>query len=133
MNYEPVYQTLKTKLEALIQNVAVRLPNEPPAKATDCDIDISVTEVDANFYTEEENRRDISIDLLISVPVSTGTERIHNIASQIVKEFNPLRFGCFWTGQREYYVRIQSAGQRRPNITHDFYQVNIRILAIIDI
>ena len=132
MNYETVYQTLKTKLTALVPSASVRLPNEPPAKDTELDIDVSVSEVDTNIYTEKENKRDVSINLLLSVPVSTGTERIHNIASRLVTAFNPLQGGSFWAGKREHYVRINSAGQRQPNISGERYQINVRILATID-
>ena len=131
MNYETVYQTLKTKLLALVPNASVRLPNEPPAEKTELDIDIFVSEIDDNIFTEDETQRDVSINLLLSVPVSTGTERIHNIASRIVMEFNPLQGGSFWTNKREHFVRISSAGLRTPNISDDCYQINVRISAII--
>ena len=131
MNYETVYQTLKTKLTTLVPSASVRLPNEPPADDTELDIDVSVSEVDSNVYTEESTKRDVSINILLSVPVSTGTERIHNIASQLVTDFNPLQGGSFWTDKRERYVRIKSAGQRQPNISGMKYQINVRILATI--
>ena len=132
MNYETVYKTLEKKLKALVPNASVRLPNKPPAKSKEMNIDVSVTEIDSNIYTEEETKRDISINLLLSVPVSTGTESIHNIASRIVTAFDPLQGGSFWTDKREYFVRISSAGQRQPNITDTLYQINVRILATID-
>jgi hypothetical protein len=131
MNYEAVYQTLQTKLQELVPNAAVRLPNRPPKDKTEFDIDISVTETDSNIFTEEETKRNISINLLLSVPVGDGTEAIHNIASQIVTAFNPLQGGDFWTDKREYYVRVQSAGQRQPHMTDTSYQINVRILATI--
>ena len=131
MNYEPVYKTLETKLAALVPNASVRLPNRQPAKPTDLDIDVTVSEIDNTIFTEEENKRDLSINLLLSVPVSSGTERIHNIASKLVAAFNPLKKGSFWTSGREYFVRIRSAGQRQANISGNPYQINVRILAII--
>ena len=131
MNYEVVYQTLKAKLQALVPNASVRLPNEPPKKNTKLDIDISVTEIGSNIHTEEETKRDVSIDILLSIPVSTGTERIHDIASKIVTAFDPLQDGSFWAGKREHFVRIRSAGQRRPNMVDTQYQINVRILASI--
>jgi len=135
MNYEAVYQTLKTKLQALACNAAIRLPNEPPADETDLDIDVSVTETDSNIRTEIDTRRNVSIDLLLSIPVSTGTERIHNIAAKIVAAFDPLHKGNFWAGKPRagrHFVRIDSAGQRQPSITKTRYQINVRILATID-
>lgn len=134
MNYETVYQTVRTKLQVLVPDATIRLPNEPPAKSTDTNIDVSVTEIDNNIFTEEETKRDISINLLLSVRVSTGTKSIHNIASRIVTAFNPLQGGSFWTGEtdgRGHFVRITSAGQRQPNITDTQYQINVRILATI--
>jgi hypothetical protein len=131
MNYEGVYQTLKPKLEALVPNAAVRLPNEKPADNTELNIDVSVSEIDDNIYTEISTKHDLSINLLLSVPVSTGTKRIHNIASRLVTEFDPLSGGSFWTDGREHFVRINSAGQRQPNISDNRYQINVRILATI--
>ena len=130
MNYESVYQTLKTKLKALARNAAVRLPNELPADETDLDIAVSVTETDSNIRTEVDTRRNVAIDFLLSVPVSTGTQRIHHIASRIVAAFDPLHGGSFWADR--CFVRIDSAGQRQPNITKTRYQINIRILATIN-
>jgi len=132
MNYEVVYETLETKLTALVPNASVRLPNKPPADKTDFDIDVSVTELDDTIYTEIITKRDVSINLLLSVPVSTRTERIHNIASRIVTAFNPLKRGNFWTDGREHFIRIRSAGQRQPNISDSRYQINVRILATIE-
>ena len=97
MNYESVYQTVKAKLSALLENAAVRLPNEKPAESTALDVDVSVTETDSNPYTEETTKHDVSIDLLTSVPVSTGTERINHIVSQLVVAFDPLTGGSLWT------------------------------------
>jgi len=131
MNYESVYQTLKAKLTALLNNASVRLPNEKPALPTTLDIDISVTETDSNPHTEESTKHDVSIDLLTSVPVSTGTERINNIVSQLVEEFDPLRGGSFWTDDRTNFIRISSVSQKQSNITDGRYQINVRILAII--
>jgi len=131
MNYEPVYQTLKTRLQALIPDANIRFPNRPPVRSTELDIDVSIVEIDSSIYSEEHIKRDVSINILLSVPISTGTQRIHNAASKIAKAFNPLQFGNFWTDQREYFVRIKSAGQRNPNIS-DTYQINVRILATIE-
>jgi len=131
MNYEVVYQTLKAKLQALVPNANVRLPNEPPAKETEMDIDVSVTEVDTVIHTEEKLERHISIDILLSVPIGESTARIHNIASRVAAAFNPVQGGSFWAGEQEHWVIIRSAGQRRPNMTDTQYQINVRILAII--
>ena len=131
MNYEKVFTTLKAKLTALIPNAAIRLPNKEPAEPTALDIDVSVTETDSNPHTEEATKHDVSIDLLTSVPVSTGTERINHIVSQLVGMFDPLSGGSFWTEAREYFVRISSVSQKTPNITDSRYQINVRILAII--
>ena len=131
MNYEVVYRTLKTKLTALVPNATVRLPNEEPADNTELNIDVSVSEIDNNIYTEVSTKHDISINLLLSVPVSIGTEQIHDIASRLVTAFNPLSDGSFWTDGREYFVRISSAGQRTPNISDTRYQINVRISATI--
>ena len=129
MNYEVVYQTLKAKLKALVPNAAVHLRTERPAEKTILDIDVSVTEVDSTIYTEVSTKLDLSINLLLSVPVKDGTERIHHIASKLVTVFDPLQKGSFWAG--EHFVRISSAGQRQLNITDSRYQINVRILAII--
>jgi len=131
MNYDTVYQTLKTKLTALIKNAAVRLPNETPAEPTALDIDVSVTETDSNPHTEETTKHDVSIDLLTSVPVSTGTQRINTIASRIVMAFDPLQDGSFWTDDRQNFVRIRSVSQKQANIADGRYQINVRVLAII--
>jgi len=131
MNYEAVYQTLRTKLQELVPNAAVRLPNETPAEPTTLDIDVSVTETDSNPHTEETTKHDVSIDLLTSVPVSTGTERINNIVSKLVETFDPLQDGSFWTDDRQNFVRIRSVGQKQANITDGRYQINVRVLAII--
>jgi hypothetical protein len=131
MNYESVYQTLKAKLTALVKNASVRLPNEEPTQPTALDIDVSVTETDSNPHTEETTKHDVSIDLLISVPVSTGTERINNIVSQLVAAFDPLTGGSFWTDDRQHFVRISSVSQKQSNITDGRYQINVRILATI--
>jgi len=131
MNYEKVFTTLKAKLTALIPNAAIRLPNKEPAEPTALDIDVSVTETDSNPHTEEATKHDVSIDLLTSVPVSTGTERINHIVSQLVGMFDPLSGGSFWTDAREYFVRISSVSQKTPNITDSRYQINVRVLAII--
>ena len=131
MNYEPVYETLETKLKALVPNASVRLPNRPPVDNADLNIDVTVSETNNTIYTEVETKRDISINFLLSVPVSTGTERIHNIASRIETAFNPLEGGSFWTDKCEHFVNISSAGQRQPNITDTLYQINVRILATI--
>ena len=131
MNYEKVFTTLKAKLSALIPNAAIRLPNEEPAEPTTLDIDVSITETDCNPHTEEVAKHDVSIDLLVSVPVSTGTERIHHIVSQLVKAFDPLSGGSFWTDEKEHFVRISSVSQKTPNITDSRYQINVRVLAII--
>jgi len=131
MNYEPVYDTLETKLKALVPNASVRLLNRPPVDDTDFDIDVSVSEIDDTIYTEVETKRDVSINLLLSVPVSTGTKSIHQIASRLVTAFNPLKGGSFWTDGREHFVRISSAGQRRQNITDTRCRINVRILATI--
>jgi len=131
MNYESVYTTLKAKLTALIPNAAVRLPNEPPAESSTLDIDVSVTETDSNPHTEETTKHDVSINLLTSVPVSTGTERIHHIVSQIVEAFDPLQGGSCWTDDRQVFVRISSVSQKHENIADGRYQINVRILAII--
>jgi hypothetical protein len=131
MNYERVYQTLKAKLTALVPNATVRLPNEPPAEPTALDIDVTITETDSNLHTEETTKHNVSINLLTSVPVSTGTERINNIVSQLVAEFDPLSGGSFWTDGRQHFVRISSVSQKQPNITDSRYQINVRVLAII--
>ena len=117
MNYEELYKTLKTKLQALAGNATIRLPNELPADDTDLDIDVSISEVDSNIYTEKSMKRDISIDLSLSVPISTGTQRIHHIASRIVAAFDPLHKGNFWTDGHGWFIRIRSAGQRQANMT----------------
>ena len=131
MNYESVYTTLKVKLSALVANAALRLPNEPPAKPTALDIDVSVTETDSNPHTEETTKHNVSMDFLTSVPVSTGTQRIHHIVSQLVTTFDPLSGGSFWTDDRQHFVRISSVSQKHENITDGRYQVNVRVLAII--
>ena len=131
MNYESVYTTLKAKLTALANNAAVRLPNEPPAKPTALDIDVTVTETDSNPHTEETTKHNVSINLLTSVPVSTGTERINHIVSQLVAAFDPLSGGSFWTDDRQTFVRITSVSQKPENIAEGRYQINVRILATI--
>jgi len=131
MNYESVYTTLKAKLTALANNAAVRLPNEPPAKPTALDIDVTVTETDSNPHTEETTKHNVSINLLTSVPVSTGTQRINHIVSQLVAAFDPLQGGSFWTDDRQHFVRISSVSQKHENITDGRYQINVRILATI--
>ena len=131
MNYESVYQTLQVKLSVLIPNAAVRLPNAEPTEPTALDIAVSVTETDSNPHTEEATKHNVSIDLLTSVPVSTGTERIHHIVSQLVETFDPLSGGSFWTDEKEHFVRISSVSQKTPNITDSRYQINVRVLAII--
>jgi len=130
MNNEVIYQTLKTKLAALVPNAAVRLPNQLPADRTELDIDVSVSELSNHIYTEVSTKRDFSISLLLSVPVSTGTKRIHNIASRLVTAFNPLQGGNFWAG--DHFVRISPAGPRQPNISDTRYQINVRMLATIE-
>jgi len=132
MNYESVYQTLKAKLMALVKNATVHLPNEKPAEPTALDIDVSVTETDSNPRTEETTKHNVSIDLLTSVPASTGTERINHIVSQLVATFDPLRDGSFWTNDKQHFVRINSVSQKQANITESRYQINVRILATID-
>jgi hypothetical protein len=131
MNYESVYTTLKAKLSAWVPNAAIRLPNEMPADPTALDMDVSVTETDSNPHTEETTKHDVSIDLLTSVPVSTGTERIHHIVSQLVVAFDPLAGGSFWTDDRQNFVRISSVCQKQENITESRYQINVRVLATI--
>ena len=131
MNYETVYQTLKAKLTALVPGAAVRCPNEPPAENTALDIDVSVTETDSHPYTEVETNHHVSMDLLTSVPASEGTERIHHIVSRLVTAFDPLHGGDFWTEDHQYFVGIESVGQKQPNSAGGRYQINVRILAII--
>jgi len=131
MNYESVYTTLKVKLSVLVPNAALRLPNEPPVKPTALDIDVTVTETDSNPHTEETTKHSVSIDLLTSVPASTGTERINHIVSQLVAAFDPLQGGSFWTEDRQYFVRISSVSQKHENITDGRYQINVRVLATI--
>jgi hypothetical protein len=131
MNYERVYQTLKTKLTALCKNAAVRLPNEKPAEPTVLDIDVTITETDCNPYTEETTKHNVSIDMLTSVPVSTGTERINNITARLVAAFDPLLGGSFWTDDRQHFVRISSVSQKQANIVDSRYQINVRVLATI--
>jgi hypothetical protein len=141
MNYENVYQTLKAKLTALCNNAAVRLPNEPPAEPTALDIDMTITETDCNLHTEDALKHNVSINLLTSIPVSTGTERINHVVAQLVETFSPVRGGSFWTTDRpegesrnndlQNFVRISSVNQKPENITEHRYQINVRILAII--
>ena len=131
MNYEGVYQILKTKLTALVHTAAVRLPNEPPAAPTALDINVTITETDSNPNTEESTKHSISINLLTSVPVSEGTERIHHIVSKLVAAFDPLRQGDFWTDDEQYFIRIQSVSQKQANIAESRYQINVRVLAVI--
>jgi hypothetical protein len=131
MNYESVYTTLKAKLSAWVPNAAIRLPNEEPADPTALDVDVSVTETDSHPHTEETTKHDVSIDLLTSVPASTGTERIHHIASQLVAAFDPLAGGSFWTDDRLNFVGISSVSQKQANITESRYQINVRVLATI--
>ena len=131
MNYESVYTTLKAKLSVLLHNAVIHLPNEKPAEPTTLDIDVSVTETDSNPHTEETTKHNISINLLTSVPVSTGTERINHIVSQLVAAFDPLSGGSFWTDDRLYFVRIGSVSQKHENVMDGRYQINVRVLAII--
>jgi len=131
MNYESVYQTVKAKVEALVPTAAVHLPNEPPAENTALDIDVSVTETDSRPYTEIETKHHVSIDMLTSVPASEGTERIHHIVSQLVTAFDPLQGGDFWTNDKKYFVGIQSVSQKQPSMADGRYQINVRILAVI--
>ena len=96
------------------------------------EFDVTITETDCNPHTEETTKHNVSIDLLTSVPVSTGTERINHIASQLVAAFDPLQGRSFWTDDRQNFVRISSASQKQANISSDSrYQINVRILAII--
>jgi hypothetical protein len=131
MNYQSVYTTLKAKLKALVPSAAVRLPNEKPADPTKLDINISVTETDSTIHTEVSTKHDVSIDLLVSIPASTGTEHINNIVSKIVTAFDPLQDGSFWTDGKEHFVRISSVSQKQSNISGNRYQINVRILAVI--
>jgi hypothetical protein len=141
MNYKGVYQTVKAKLTALVKNAAVRLPNETPAEPTELDIDVTITETDSNPDTEETTKHNVSIDMLTSVPVSTGTERINNIVSKLVAAFDPLQQRDFWTTDRpegegrnddkKHFVRISSVSQKQPNTADHRYQINVRVLAII--
>jgi hypothetical protein len=131
VNYEGVYQTLKAKLTALVPHAAVRLPNEKPAETTELDIDVSVTETDSNPYTEESTKHNVSIDLLISVDTSKGTERLHRIVSKMVAAFDPLQDGSFWSDEKKHFVRINSVSQKQAHITESRYQINVRILAAI--
>jgi hypothetical protein len=131
MNYEGVYRTLKAKLTALCNNAAVRLPNEPPAEPTALDIDVTITETDSHPHTEETTKHNVSINLLTSVPVSTGTERINHIVSQLVAAFDPLAGGSFWADERQHFIRISSVSQKPENMTESRYQINVRVLAII--
>jgi len=137
MNYEVVYKTLETKLTALVPNASVRLPNRPPADDTDFDIDVSVSEIGSTIHTEASTKRDVSINLLLSVPVSIGTESIHNISSRIVTALSPqqatpltpIQKGDFWAGK--YFVRINSASSKQQNITDTRCRINVRISATI--
>ena len=131
MNYEGVYQTLKTKLEALVPLAAVRLPNDTPADPTAFDIDITVTETGSTPYTEESTKHDVSIDMLTSVSAGTGTERLHHTVSRLVTAFDPLQQGDFWTDDQKHFVRIDSVSQKQANMTDGRYQINVRILAVI--
>ena len=130
MNYETVYQTVKTKVEALVPSAAVRVPNRRPAGQREIEISISVTETDSNPYTEVETKHNVSIDLLTSVPAGEGTERVHHIVSRLVAAFDPLQHkGGFWTDDKTCFVEVQSVSQKQPNITDQRYQINVRILA----
>jgi len=109
MNYETVYQTVKTKVEALVPSAAVRVPNRRPAGQREIEISISVTETDSNPYTEVETKHNVSIDLLTSVPAGEGTERMHHIVSRLVTAFDPLQHkGGFWTDDKTCFVEVQS-------------------------
>ena len=136
MNYETVYQTVKAKVEALVPTAAVRLPNQRPTEPKEIDIYVSITETDCHPYTEVDTKHSVSIDLLTSVPVSEGTERIHHIVSRLVTAFDPLQplprdGGSFWTEGKKHFVRITSVSQKQPNISGSHYQINVRVLAII--
>jgi len=131
MNYERIYQTLKAKLTALSKSASVLLPNQRSTKQQEIEISVSITETDSNPYNEDETKHSISIDLLTSVPVSEGTQRIHHIVSKLVAAFDPLQQGDFWTDDMQHFIRIQSVSQKQANITGNRYQINVRILAII--
>lgn len=129
MNYEAVYTALFAKVSELVPTAGVHLPNQETAEASELDIDIAVTETDYNIYTECESKHDVSIDMLVSVPVSTGTERIHNIVSRLTAAFDPLIAGSFWA--KPYFVRINSISPAAGNISDSRYQINVRISATI--
>jgi hypothetical protein len=130
MNYEIVAKKIKQMIAEIVPNAIIYLANETPKESSPLDIGIDVAEIDANPYTESEMKRLASASMLLSVPVSTGTERINNIASKIQAMFCPIvsKKSGFRVETGEW-VRIHSSRQMAGFVNEQFqkYQINVRV------
>jgi hypothetical protein len=129
MNYESVYETVEAKLADLFPAAKIHRPNETAYKKSGLDIDLFVSENDVNVYTEDELKRDVSIDILISTPATDGTERCNNIADKLQSSFSPIVSKTSGFFADFDFLDINSVRQMPANIEDARYSVNVRILA----
>jgi hypothetical protein len=130
MNYEIVAKKIKQMIAEIVPNAIIYLANETPKESSPLDIGIDVAEIDANPYTESEMKRLASASMLISVPISTGIERVNNIASKIQAMFCPIvsKKSGFRVETGEW-VRVHSSRQLAgmANEQAKKYQINVRV------
>jgi hypothetical protein len=132
MNYERVYEKISSLISAEVPDAVMVFPNNQPAKKCNLEISINVSEIGTEFWTEKLQRKMLSIDNVISVPLSKGTERINNVAAKIQSLFSPIdpqKTNIYFDDGTRLIVR--SSQQLTPNINEQDskYQINVRIEA----
>lgn len=95
MNHQRIIEHFVQKVLALgltgVTRQDINLPNEEFArKGRDLWIEISVGEGEPLNYTEGVDRRFITVNVILGVPIGSGTQRLNNCAEIVSRIYSPL-------------------------------------------
>lgn len=95
MNHQRILEHFTKRILDLgitgIKREDINLPNEEfPRKDRELWIEISVGEGEPLNYAESVDRRFITVNLILGVPLGSGTQRLNNIAEKVSQIYSPL-------------------------------------------
>jgi len=127
MNYQRIYDAVQKIVSENVPKATILLPNAPPKSGKELCIAIYVTETGVENFTESQQRKMILIEHVISVPESTGTERILNTAAVIQACYNPRcieKSNLYIDGNR---VMVRRSRQLAPIPNNSRFECNVNV------
>lgn len=133
MNHQRILEHFKEKVLALGTNGVtgndINLPNEKwEKKDREIWFELSIGESEPLNFAEGVDRRLVTVNVIVAVPIGSGTQRLNNIAERVSHIYTPLDSarGGFKIGNNVFVIRRVSKYPAEQ--VSDVLKLNVRFV-----